>query len=315
MGSIRINPDRLLSDLRELATIGKYETGVDRVAFSEPDIAARRWLVRKLRAAGLDAALDRVGNVLGRAPNATTAVLIGSHTDTVPKGGWLDGALGVIYGLEIARSAIEGGKHAVGVDVVSFQDEEGTFLPFLGSRSFCADRLDAEIAAARARDGRALPDALATVAQEATLLRLDPARHRCYLEAHIEQGPRLETGGRRIGVVTGIVGIRRFRVRAQGRADHAGTTPMAVRSDAGATLIALAAWIVEEFPRLAGPDTVWNIGAIAFCPGAANVVPAEAELTLEFRDLNADVLDRLEARLLARVAEAPEVEAERTALI
>src|SRR5262249_52855516 len=167
----------------------------------------------------------------------------------------------------------------------------------------------------RARDGRTLTDALATVAQEAPLLRLDTARHRCYLEAHIEQGPRLEAAGRRIGVVTGIVGIRRFRVHAQGRADHAGTTPMGVRRDAGAALIRLAAWVVEEFPRLAGPDTVWNIGSIAFRPGAANVVPAEAELTLEFRDLDATVLDRLEAALLARVAEAPEVEAERAALI
>src|SRR5215475_7167022 len=136
----RINGDRLLSDLRELAVIGKFGTGVDRVAFSEADIEARRWVMRKLKAAGLEAGMDRVGNVLGRTPDVSTAVLIGSHTDTVPKGGWLDGALGVVYGLEIARSTIEAGGHGMtGIDVISFQDEEGTFLPFLGSRSFCDD--------------------------------------------------------------------------------------------------------------------------------------------------------------------------------
>jgi len=312
---ICINGDRLLSALRELATIGKFQTGVDRIAFSDSDVAARRWLVRKLTAAGLKATLDRVGNVLGRAPKAATAVLIGSHTDTVPRGGWLDGALGAIYGLEIARSAIEGGgDHAV--DVISFQDEEGTFLPFLGSRSFCGELADSEIAATRARDGCALTDALAALAQEAPPVRLDRARHRCYLEAHIEQGPRLEGAGRRIGVVTSIVGIRRFRLRAHGRADHAGTTPMSMRQDAGTALMWFMKWVAEAFPRLAGPDTVWNIGAIAFRPGAANVVPAEAELTLEFRDARTELLDLLENRVLARVAESAgtpvRLEAERT---
>ena len=123
---IRINGKRLLADLRELAGIGGFKTGVDRVALSAKDIEARRWLVDKLTAAGLQASMDRVGNVRGRAPDAKQAILIGSHTDTVPKGGWLDGALGVGYGLEIARSAIEANEpHAVGVDVISFEDEEG----------------------------------------------------------------------------------------------------------------------------------------------------------------------------------------------
>ena len=156
-----INSDRLLSDLRELASIGAFETGVDRVALSAADIAARRWLVAKLQAAGLDAVMDRVGNVLGRYPDVATTVLIGSHTDAVPKGGWLDGALGVVYGLEIARSAIKAGEQlTTGIDVVSFEDEEGTFLPFLGSRSFCNDVTAAEIEQCRSRAGVPLPEAL-----------------------------------------------------------------------------------------------------------------------------------------------------------
>jgi len=317
---IHIKGDRLLSDLRELAMIGKFQTGVDRVAFSAADIEARRWLLAKLQAAGLDASMDQVGNVLGRYPNVASAVLVGSHTDTVPKGGWLDGALGVVYGLEIARSAVEAGERlTTGIDVVSFQDEEGTFLPFLGSRSFCADVTDEEIAQCRSRDGTPLTQALAGFTHEAPPLQLDRARHVCFLEAHIEQGPRLEAAGRCIGVVSAIVGIRRFRIRALGRADHAGTTPMVGRSDAGAELIKLAVWIGEEFSRLAGPDTVWNIGRIEFHPGAANVVPAEAELLIEFRDTRADTLDAIESRLLERVS-APQnrtckIEAEQLARI
>jgi N-carbamoyl-L-amino-acid hydrolase len=316
----RINGHRLISDLRELACIGAYQTGVDRTALSPKDIEARRWLVDKLRDAGLDASMDRVGNVFGRAPKAEKSILIGSHTDTVPKGGWLDGALGVGYALEIARSAIEANEPAAaGIDVISFQDEEGTFLPFLGSRSFFADIDDAEIAAAKSKDGASLAAALATIAGEPPPHRFDHKRQVCYLEAHIEQGPRMEAAGQRIGVVSALVGIRRFRIRSHGAANHAGTTPMAMRRDAGAALIALGAAVNAEFRRLADADTVWNVGNMIFRPGAANVVPSEGEMLLEMRDINAEVLDRLEARFVALVADADRgtvgVEVETTARI
>ena len=294
----RINGNRLISDLRELATIGAYQTGVDRTALSAKDIEARRWLVDKLRHVGLDAAMDRVGNVLGRMSKAEKSILIGSHTDTVPKGGWLDGALGVVYALEIARSTIEENESlATGIDVISFQDEEGTFLPFLGSRSFFDDLDEAEIAAAKSKDGASLTAALQTIAAEPPQHRFDHRRQTCYLEAHIEQGPRMEAAGRRIGVVSGLVGIRRFRVRSVGAANHAGTTPMALRRDAGAALIEFAAAINVEFRCLADADTVWNIGNMIFRPGAPNVVPGEAEMVVELRDIKAAVMDQLEARL------------------
>jgi N-carbamoyl-L-amino-acid hydrolase len=301
----RINGNRLLSDLRELAEIGAYQTGVDRTALSAKDIEARRWLVDKLRRAGLDAAMDRVGNVLGRTATTTKSILIGSHTDTVPKGGWLDGALGVGYALEIARTAMEENEPlAIGVDVISFQDEEGTFLPFLGSRSFFADLDETEVAVAKSKDGASLAAALQTIADEPQPHRFDGQRQVCYLEAHIEQGPRMEAAGRRIGVVSALVGIRRFRVHSQGAANHAGTTPMAMRRDAGAALIAFAATVNAEFRRLAGSDTVWNIGNMIFRPGAPNVVPGEAEMLLEFRDIETSVMDGFEARLRALVADA-----------
>jgi N-carbamoyl-L-amino-acid hydrolase len=302
---MRINGKRLLADLRELASIGAFKTGVDRIALSAEDIEARRWLVGKLAAAGLTASMDRVGNVLGRDPKAAKAILVGSHTDTVPKGGWLDGALGVGYALEIARSAVEANApHATGIDVISFEDEEGTYLPFLGSRSFFGELEADEIAAAKSKDGASLAPALATIAAEPPPHRFDAGRYVGYLEAHIEQGPRMEAGGNRIAVVTGLVGIKRFRVCSRGSANHAGTTPMAMRKDAGAALIALAAGFEEDMRRLAGPDTVWNIGNMAFRPGVANIVPSEGEMLLEFRDIDAAVMDRAAARFRARVAEA-----------
>ncbi|MGE3932741.1 MAG: hydantoinase/carbamoylase family amidase [Rhodospirillaceae bacterium] len=290
---IEIDGDRLLADLRRLAQFGKVGTGVNRPAFTADDVAARRWVAEQLTAAGHAARMDNVGNVLGRAPGRGPAVLIGSHTDSVPKGGWLDGALGVMYGLEIARAA---GKRGLAVDVMSFQDEEGAFFPFLGARSFLDDLEFAEAAPSRSPDGRVLADAVkaAGVADEPPL-RLEPGRYRGYLEAHIEQGPRLEAMKRRIGVVTGIVGIRRFTVTFAGQADHAGTTPMAMRKDAGAALIRFGHELTAAFKALARENTVWNFGIARFEPGAANVVPAAATLAVEARDTATPVLDEMQA--------------------
>lgn len=290
---IEIDPQRLMADLRKLATFGAVGTGVDRPAFSEADIAARRWLETRMREAGLQAEIDRYGNVYGRSPAASKAVLIGSHTDSVPKGGWLDGALGVIYGLEIARAILERASGAA-VDVISFQDEEGRYMPLLGAKSFCGMLGDDDPALAAIGASR-----FATAPA-----RLDPARHRAYLEAHIEQGPKLEAARRRIGVVTGIVGIRRVRVTAHGQADHAGTTPMAMRKDAAAVLIRLAHAALERFAALAAADTVWNIGIVEVHPGAANVVPARAAMTVEFRDMDAALLERMLGALHELVAQA-----------
>jgi N-carbamoyl-L-amino-acid hydrolase len=294
---IKINKDRLLSDLRELAKIGAYKTGVDRIALSPADIEARRWVMGRMQEAGLEPHMDEVANVYGRDPNATRTLLIGSHTDTVPRGGWLDGAMGVIYALEIARTAKARDAPApVGIDVMSFQDEEGTYLAFLGSRTFCNDITEPEVDAAKSGDVR-LRSVLANVPPASNPPRIDAQRHLCYLEAHIEQGPRLEQARRRIGVVTGIVGIRRFRIHTRGQADHAGTTPMSLRRDAGAPLMRLAVQAAQEFPRLGSPDTVWNVGSIIFRPGAPNVVPNAGEMVVEFRDTDPAVMDRLERQL------------------
>ncbi len=299
-----IDGRRLVDDLRALARIGKVGTGVNRLAFTPDDVAARQWLLARMGAAGLDARIDGLGNVYGQTPGATKAVVIGSHTDTVPKGGWLDGAMGVIYGLEIARAVMESGAEG-GVDVVSFADEEGTFLGTLGSRSFVGELREEDLAGAVNGDGEALAASLLAAGYgHEDRAKLDPARHIAYLEGHIEQGPRLEAEGVRIGVVTSIVGMRRMLVVFHGQADHAGTTPMAMRKDAGGRMVDFAHELTGKLGATAGKDTVWNFGRMVFEPGASNVVPQRAELLIEFRDIDMAVIDEMEAVIRTGVAAA-----------
>jgi N-carbamoyl-L-amino-acid hydrolase len=306
--NVEIDRRRFLADLQALRRIGAVGRGVDRRAFSPADVEARGWLCERFRDAGLQADIDGIGNVYGRWPGVGRTVLTGSHSDTVPRGGWLDGALGVIAALEAARAIRESGApDDVGVDVVSFADEEGTFRGTLGSTAFCGEVSDAELDGARDPGGRPLRQALADAGYDGRpLARLDPARHRAFAELHIEQGPRLEASETPIGIVTGIVNMRRYAVSFAGRADHAGTTPMAMRQDAGAAAIRFAARLLDTFERLAERETVWNIGHLAVEPGAGNVVPSRAEALVEFRDVSPDVLARLDQALRAIAVEMTE---------
>jgi beta-ureidopropionase / N-carbamoyl-L-amino-acid hydrolase len=302
---IEIKPERLLATLEALRNIGRCGTGVHRPALTPADLEARLWLRARLAELGFDARLDRFGTVLGRTPGDAPAILIGSHTDTVPQGGWLDGALGVAYALEIATARAEAlGTTAARVDVVSFQDEEGTFVPLLGSRAFIGEITEPELfAEVQALDGRRLGEALAVEPIRAQpILRLDTSRTLAFLEGHIEQGPRLEAQNLPVGIVTAIVGIRRFHFAIEGRADHAGTTPMGLRRDAGAAALRLGVAILDRLNAGRGSDTVWNIGHVTLRPGAANVVPAAAEFIVEVRDVEEKLLDTLEAAIRERAA-------------
>jgi N-carbamoyl-L-amino-acid hydrolase len=304
-----INPQRLMNDLRHLRTIGKYGTGVVRPAFSSKDMEARRWLLDRMGKAGLKASMDGVGNVFGRSANPGRGILIGSHTDTQPQGGWLDGSLGVIYGLEIARSLAEDRRTAhFAVDVASWSDEEGTYMSMLGSRSFC-DMLGLDDMERAQNHQTAQP--LSSALKQAGLagiptVKLDPDRYSTYLEAHIEQGPHLDIQGTLLGVVTAIVGIRTFRIAFKGQQNHAGTTPMAYRKDAGLALMELAHLINREFPTHAGPRTVWTIGHVRLEPGSPSVVPGYAEMLLQFRDTDDKILEALESQTTHIVQEAHE---------
>jgi N-carbamoyl-L-amino-acid hydrolase len=294
-----INPERLLNDLKRLRSFGATGPGVVRLALSAVDMASRRWLGERMSDAGLDPVIDGVGTVFGRSRHSGPALLIGSHTDTQPTGGWLDGAMGVIYGLEIARALAESDEtRHLAVDVASWIDEEGTFTGFLGSRSFVGDPVEESIRLATNREGQRLREALdAAGLAGKPRVRLDRARHVAYLEPHIEQGGRLEAAGKSIGVVTTIVGIREWRLRFTGQRNHAGTTPMSIRRDAGAALVAFITRMDEAFRQLADADTVWTVGRIELDPGSFSVVSGQADMYLQLRDANAARLRAMEARL------------------
>lgn len=300
-----IDGERLLADLRALREIGKDGTGVHRPALSAQDIQAREWVMKRMGEAGLKPEMDGLGNVLGRSQNKGPAVLIGSHTDTVPHGGWLDGALGVAYGLEAVRSLPD-----VAIDVIDFQDEEGTYFSCAGSMAFTHLIQPNDINGRRNADGELMQDRLNETGLSARdWFRLESGRYKGFLEAHIEQGPVLEREKTDIAIVTGIVGAQRWQLQFKGQADHAGTTPMNMRRDAGASMFRLANRLLDEFAKTAAADTVWNLGHAALLPGASNVVPSGAELFVEFRDLDPKILEQFEAILHKAIADvAPCIE-------
>jgi N-carbamoyl-L-amino-acid hydrolase len=295
-----IDAGRMLEDLYEAREIGKYKTGVHRPTFSADDVKARHWLEQRLTEAGLDASIDGIGNVYGRDPRPGRKLLTGSHIETQNHAGWLDGILGVVYGLETARAL---GR---GIDVVAFADEEGHFTSFVGSRSFCGTFSEQDIDACANREtGQSLRDALRQAGfSNRPRQTVDTARYRGYLEAHIEQGSDLEDQHLRLGVVTGIVGSKRYRIVFDGQQNHAGTTRMSARKDAGVALVKFLASVEETFPKIAGPRTVWTTGDIKLAPGAPSIVPGRAELIFQWRDTDQAILERLDEAFHALLVES-----------
>ncbi|MBV8393707.1 MAG: hydantoinase/carbamoylase family amidase [Alphaproteobacteria bacterium] len=301
----KINGERLLADLRRIAEFGKYQTGVHRPHLSPQDVESRHWLAARMKEAGLEPVIDGIGTVLGKSPRSGPRLLIGSHSDTQPRGGWLDGVMGVIYGLEVARALAEDPETAhLAVDVASWADEEGHWGQMTGSRSFMGMFSEEQIDKARHRDeGTPMREALKAAGLEGVKREhLEEGRYRGYLEAHIEQGGLLEAGGKRIGVVTAIVGIYQYRLTFSGIQNHAGTTPMPIRKDAGVAMMKLYNDVMETFPTITGPRSVWTVGKMTLEPGAPAIVPGRAEMVLQFRDADVKVLDRFEAALLEIVA-------------
>jgi beta-ureidopropionase / N-carbamoyl-L-amino-acid hydrolase len=302
-----IDPDRLLGDLRELAKFGAYKTGVHRPTFSPQDVEARHWFAQRLEDAGLETQIDGIGSVFGFSRAAGPTILTGSHLESQNHAGWLDGPLGVVYGLEAARAFREDRTSAgLGVDVAAWCDEEGHFGSFLGSRSFVGLLSEEEIDQGRNRyDGTPLRDALKTAGFAGRpRVQVEKQRYRGYIEAHIEQGDTLETSGLKIGVVTAIVAIWQYRLTATGEQNHAGTTSMKRRRDAGLALVRLLGEIDRRFPQVAGPRTVWTCGRITLDPGAPSIIPGRAEALFQFRDADPAVLDRLHDELHRLVEEA-----------
>ena len=300
------NGERVLADLNALRAIGTYKTGVHRPTFSEPHARSLQWLAERLPEAGLTAAVDGIGNVLGTSKKAGPKLLAGSHLESQNHAGWLDGPLGVIYALEAARVLNPDPDVNGAVEVASWCDEEGHFGQFLGSRSWVGAVSEDDIDAARDRsDGRSMREAIAAVGLAGRpRLRAGRGRHVGYLEAHIEQGETLESGGLKIGIVTSIVGIWQYRISFAGEQNHAGTTRMAIRKDAGLALARFCVAIDEAFPAMCGPRTVWTTGRITLDPGSPSIIPGAAEMLFQMRDVDSAVIERLEAKLRAMATEA-----------
>jgi beta-ureidopropionase / N-carbamoyl-L-amino-acid hydrolase len=296
---------RVLADLNALRGIGAYKTGVHKPTFSEPHMRSLEWLAQRLPEAGLAPVIDGIGNVLGTSTKQGPKLLAGSHLESQNFAGWLDGPLGVVYALEAAR-VINPDLNANGaVEVAAWCDEEGHFGHFLGSRSYTGAVTEADIDAARDRNsGRTMREALRDVGLAGRVrVRGERGRHIGYLEAHIEQGETLESSGLKIGVVTSIVGIWQYRITFTGEQNHAGTTRMAVRKDAGVALARFCVAIDDSFPALSGPRTVWTTGRITLDPGAPSIIPGSAEMLFQIRDDDPDVIDRLENLLRSMAAE------------
>jgi N-carbamoyl-L-amino-acid hydrolase len=303
----KINPQRVLSDLRTLATFGAYKTGVHRPTLSDQDVAAREWFANRMREAGLDAEIDGVANILGSSRANGKKALSGSHLESQNHAGWLDGPLGCVYALEAARAIAEDPATAdLGVDVVVFSDEEGHFGSFLGSRSFVGLLEEREIDAAADRaSGMSMRDGLTKAGWNGKPRHLiDPARYAAFFEAHIEQGDTLESTGRKIGVVTAIVAIWQYCITVTGEQNHAGTTSMARRRDAGYELIRLLAAIDARFKTVAGERSVWTAGRVDFEPGEKSIIPGKAEALFQLRDADPAVLERMDEALRAEIANA-----------
>jgi beta-ureidopropionase / N-carbamoyl-L-amino-acid hydrolase len=305
---VALEPSRTVEELRELRELTGNEDGAQRVAWSETWVEAREWLTGKVRETGAEETVDDAGNqwfTLGGA--GERALLIGGHIDSVPNGGWLDGALNVVAGVEVLRRIAEDGTPPVTVRLVSWADEEGARFgrSLFGSSAASGTMADQdEIRERTDADGVRWEDALA--AHGVDLDRALEARRQlesaaAYLELHIEQGPVLEAMDLPLGVVLGTFGVERNQVTFRGQAAHAGSTPMDKRRDA----LAAAAKLALEIRGIAartGDGAVCTMGSCVTKPGIVTSVVETATVLLDQRHLDGDKL----AAMLAEAKEASE---------
>ncbi len=308
IASVTLDPSRTVAELRELQQLTGDENGAQRVCWTDTWAAARAWMREKLAALPVEVEVDEAGNQWGTLRGESErAVLIGGHIDSVPNGGWLDGCLNVVGGLEVLRRIAADGTPPVTVRLVDWADEEGARFgrSLLGSSAAAGSMRDqADLAELREADGVALPDALA--ARGVDLDRMLEARRQlesaaAYLELHIEQGPVLESMGLPLGAVLGTFGVERHRITFHGQAAHAGSTPMAERRDAlaGAAKLELE---IREIAKRTGGGAVCTMGSVVTKPGIVTSVVEDAVCLLDQRHLDAGTL----ATMLADAREASE---------
>ncbi len=297
---LRINGDRLREEITTLASIGRdQDHGINRMAFSEGDRAAREWLQRRIEASGLEFHQDGAANLYGRLgwDGTTPSVLTGSHIDTVPGGGHLDGALGVLAGLEVLRTIAESGVRCKRpLEVAAFSDEEGRFGGMFGSQALAGLITPETIYNSVDLNGVTLLDAMAGLgldALDALRARRRPESLHASVELHIEQGPVLDRERVAVGVVEAITGLFKWGVRLIGVPNHAGTTPMAMRRDALQGLAEFAGQIDRILEEHGSESSVATIGRVELHPGAPNTVPGQVDFSLDVRDPDPRILDEL----------------------
>lgn len=303
---LRVNQQRLIRHLTDLATFGKTpEGGTHRVAYTEEDRLGRDFALRLMREAGLEISIDAAGNLIGRRAgrNADLPMLaIGSHIDSVPQGGSYDGQVGSMGAIEVAQTLAENNvalKHPL--EVIIFANEEGGTY---GSHAMAHGLTEKQLGLTT-NSGKTVGEGIRFIGGNPDKLGR-PLRKRgeiaAYLELHIEQGGILEAEKINIGVVEGIVGINQWEVTVDGFANHAGTTPMNQRHDAllsAARYIEAVNRVVTSIPG----RQVGTVGKIQAYPGAYNVIPGKVSTTLELRDLDAAKIQSLFQKIQAEVAQ------------
>jgi hydantoinase/carbamoylase family amidase len=311
---LTVDADRVLADLHELAVAsGGEHAGAKRLAWSPDWMVAREWLLGKLaEIEGVSVDRDEAGNLWAELPGDGSAegfVIVGSHVDAVPSGGWLDGALGVTAALEVLRTlAAAAASPPIAVRLVDWADEEGArFGRSLVGSSAVAGTLDPDdVRGLLDADGTTLEDAMASVGVDldgasAATARLEGAR--AYLELHIEQGPVLLDSDRMASAVSGTFGDERYLITFSGQSAHAGSTPMHLRRDTLAAAATAALEIREVGIRHRGVTTV---GAITSSPAVITAIAGESEMMLDLRHLDAEVLATMLAECLAACERAAE---------
>jgi N-carbamoyl-L-amino-acid hydrolase len=296
---VPLQPRRTVAELRELQELTGDENGAQRVAWTETWERARDWLRGKVAGTGAEETVDAAGNQwFTLRGGSDQAVLIGGHIDSVPNGGWLDGSLNVVAGVEVLRRIAEEGTPPVTVRLVNWADEEGARFgrSLFGSSAAAGSMADQdELRARKDADGIALPDALREQGVELdSALDAHPelAGAAAYLELHIEQGPVLESMELPLGVVLGTFGVERHQVTFRGQAAHAGSTPMDKRRDAlaGAARLELE---IREIAKRTGKGAVCTMGGVVTKPGIVTSVVETAECLLDQRHLDAAKLARM----------------------
>jgi N-carbamoyl-L-amino-acid hydrolase len=288
-----LNPQRTLDELKDLRALTGDENGAHRVAWTPVWRKSREWLLEKLRALPVEVETDAAGNIWATLRGESDdAVIIGGHMDSVPNGGWLDGCLNVLAGLEILRRLVAEGTPPVTVRLVDWADEEGARFgrSLFGSSAASGTMIPDQLRNLTDRDGITLPQALAEfgVNLDTALEAHDQLKNaKAYLELHIEQGPVLLDRDEALGVVVGTVGVERHSIRFIGQAAHSGSTPMHKRRDA----LGAAAKFHLEIRNIANRHGgVGTCGSVKTLPGIVTSVVAQCDITLDQRHIDADAL-------------------------